>query len=134
MKKCCYCENKATWLLMSGNDITKDLFCDKCVPKGCSCNSEYFDREEDALLREKQIDHFLRYRNLKVLNFGSEIHNHGDHLEEITDINLIKSMFYNFTSEQLFHLEIIPLDENKEEYPCCEFMYKEEGYLEEDFD
>lgn len=131
MKKCCYCDNNATWLLMSGHDITKDFYCDSCVPKGCSCNSEHFDREEDAASREVQVDYLLRYRNLKVLNYGSLEHNAGDHLEEITDMNLIKSMFYNFTDTQLLHLEIVPLDENGEEYPCCEFDYSEKGYDED---
>lgn len=132
MKKCCYCDNTATWILSSGHDITKDLYCDSCVPKGCSCNNEYFDREEDAASRDVQVNYLLSHRRIKVLNYANAIHNKGDHLEEITDINLIKSMFYNFTDEQTTHLEIIPLDENSEEFPCCEFDYSENGF-DEDF-
>lgn len=127
MKKCCYCDNTAKWLLMSGNDPEKDFYCDKCVPKGCSCNNYDFDRDEDPVPREEQINFFLK-DPIKVRNYGNIIHNYGEHLEEITDIHLIKSMFYNFTDTQLLQLEIIPIDKNGEEYPCCEFHNSENGF------
>jgi len=49
MKKKCYkCRNKAVWLYMPGKDINSDLYCDNCVPRGCSCNIKYPDDDYDG--------------------------------------------------------------------------------------
>jgi len=40
----CKCGKKALWLLMSGTQKMKDsVYCDDCVPRGCSCNVEPID-------------------------------------------------------------------------------------------
>lgn len=38
--KCCKCNLMATWWYMPG-DAINCFYCDKCVPRGCSCNREY---------------------------------------------------------------------------------------------
>lgn len=117
MKQLCECGEIATYMYMPGDEV----YCDKCLPRGCSCNNESFYFGEDAYSKETQIKEFLK-GNLKILNYGKKIHEVGKHLEEITDKNLIKNMFNRLTEEELLNLEIIPLDENGLEYPCCEYM------------
>lgn len=41
MKYKCKCNNIATWDYLPGSD--NDVFCDECVPRGCSCNHKYVD-------------------------------------------------------------------------------------------
>lgn len=36
--KCARCNNIAQWLYMPNS--TYDSFCDKCIPRGCSCMGE----------------------------------------------------------------------------------------------
>lgn len=46
LERCCYCHvRKATWAYMPGWEIS----CDKCVPRGCSCNREPVDGNMDNL-------------------------------------------------------------------------------------
>lgn len=121
---CCVCGKEVVsyWSYMPGSED----YCEDCVPRGCSCNSDFFEFDEDSVSKEKQIEWLLNHRKYKVLNYGSKEHERGKHLEEITDMNLIKAMLYNFTEEQLLHLELIPLDSKGREYPCCEYMFCEE--------
>lgn len=37
--KCENCENQSVWIYMPNGEE----FCDNCVPRGCSCNSEPID-------------------------------------------------------------------------------------------
>ena len=41
MKKCCNCENNATWVYMPGSYL--DTYCDNCIPRGCDCNNSYIE-------------------------------------------------------------------------------------------
>jgi hypothetical protein len=123
MVSCCGCgkEVQEYWMYMPGEE--DESYCENCVPRGCSCNNEYFEFDIDSIDKEQQIEFFLKRRHFNVINYGSSTHVRGQELETITDRNLIKAMFYNFTQEQLSHLEIVPLDENGRHYPCCEYWF-----------
>jgi len=130
--KCINCNSNklATWIYMPGysNSIKyeEDCHCDDCVPRGCSCNNEILNGELSKEEIQKQIKELLK-QNIKIKNYGSKIHEVGKELEIITDKNLIKILFFNLTTEQLLHFEIIFLDEKGREYPCCEYFYEESG-------
>lgn len=127
IQKCYECNKDAKWLYMPGDNFEEDCYCDEHVPKGCSCNSESFYFDNDSYPKEQQIESFLKYPNLKVLNYGKESHVHGKHIAEISDQNTIKDMFETLPVSELLWLEIIPLDENMKEFPCCEYWYYEGG-------
>lgn len=51
MSRFCDCGHKATWVYMpsySGPQVN-DYYCDNCVPRGCSCNTEPEDGDYDNL-------------------------------------------------------------------------------------
>lgn len=116
---CCVCGLQADYIYMPG-DSENMYYCKKCVPKGCSCNNMSFHNFEGP--KEELIKEFLDMDNLKLVNYGNPIHEIGKELEEITDRNLIKALFNNLTKQELLDYEIIPLDKNGEEFPCCEYM------------
>ena len=64
---CDNCSNPATYMYMPGTG----LYCDDCLPRGCSCNNEHFSFENDSFPKETQIKEFLK-GNLKVLNYGKK--------------------------------------------------------------
>ena len=39
----CDCGNRPTWIYMPGYKVGNDFSCDKCVPRGCTCNSKPID-------------------------------------------------------------------------------------------
>lgn len=39
----CDCGKPATWVYMPGHENSSNLYCDDCVPRGCSCNQEHTD-------------------------------------------------------------------------------------------
>lgn len=136
MKFKCKCGELATWTYMPSNDgLDEDnYYCDNCVPRGCSCNNEsvcYHDEENDIEELEIMVSNFKQdilenSRNFKLLNFFSK--NHDSNYEEIKDKKLIKVLINNLSNEQIRHLELIPLDENGREFPCCEYWYNKDGW------
>jgi hypothetical protein len=126
LQKCYKCNEKATWMYMPGNVFEEDCYCNKHVPKGCTCNHESFYFGEGCYSKDKQVEEFLKYK-LKIQNFGKKEQVIGRHLEEITDMEKIKEIFNTWSEDELLHLSIITLDENGEEYPCCEYSYYSDG-------
>ena len=51
MTNLCDCGNIATWLYMPSysGEQHNDFYCDICVPRGCSCNTEPIDGNYDNL-------------------------------------------------------------------------------------
>jgi hypothetical protein len=49
------CNSKAVWFYMPSSNIE---YCDECVPRGCSCNTNHDDDDGDEL--EQDIDEFGR--------------------------------------------------------------------------
>ena len=51
MTDLCDCGNIAKWLYMPSYDGPQrnDFYCDICVPRGCSCNTEPIDGNYDNL-------------------------------------------------------------------------------------
>lgn len=43
--KCNKCTNIAVWIYMPTDDGA--VYCDNCVPRGCSCNIDFATQEED---------------------------------------------------------------------------------------
>lgn len=41
MKSCSKCEHLAVWIYMPGDNV----YCDDCVPRGCTCNHNYVSQE-----------------------------------------------------------------------------------------
>lgn len=48
LNRCSYCHwRKAVWFYMPSDDF--EIACDKCVPRGCSCNDFPVDKEGNGL-------------------------------------------------------------------------------------
>jgi len=47
--KCFTCGKKPYWMYMPDSSLTEEerYYCDKCVPRGCSCNIDEFTGKED---------------------------------------------------------------------------------------
>jgi hypothetical protein len=146
IQKCYCCEKDSTWLYMAGKGFEEDCYCEEHVPKGCSCNNFGFDIYDYHTEEEKQsnfknfkediLNRISERRKFYALNYGMQMKCSGEHLEEIRDINLIKQLINNLTMEQLTHYIFTPLDNNGNEYPCCEYWHYPEGVdnHEEDYD
>jgi hypothetical protein len=112
------------WCYMPGYSdkryVLNDYHCEDCVPRGCSCNNiDFKDIDKNNLNKEK----------FKAINYGSKIHERGKELEIIEDQNTIKVLANNLTEKQLSNFELVPLDNNGKEFPCCEYFYEENGFL-----
>lgn len=110
-KEKCDCGNVATWFYApgGGSDEGQNYFCDNCVPRGCSCNWTYADKNAygPEPLKEDLMPEGVEGKDWKwVVRAGDE------NMEEIT---LESRVWTN-------------IDEQGREYPCCEFWYEEEGW------
>ena len=132
-------ENKATWL-------SEEFYCDDCVSRGCSCNDDYFytttykDLKDEKKYQEftykENIIKFLSENDIneyKVLysTKGVELNNEDSyilHLEkteyrELSAKELSNTDFINkITLNKNSCIKIVPIDEFKREYPCCEVL------------
>ena len=98
-KELCNCGSVAIWCYMPGySNSANPHYCDKCVPRGCDCGHEYVNSES--------YHPALEGKNLP-----------DSDSEEGVDwkwIEPYKVWCY--------------LDEEGREYPCCEFLYDEDGW------
>jgi len=99
----CKCGNLAVYYYMpsSDNKNIQRAFCEDCVPRGCTCNQNY-------------------------ARTGSYIDDHGDTIEYdgiFPDEDDIKHGI-KWIDEYTW----CRVDEQGREYPCCEFMWDEEGF------
>jgi len=115
-------DKSATYTLMSG----KYEWCDKCLPRGCSCNDEilFYENEENNNLEE--LTNNILTSNYKAKKYASELHVCGKEIEKIEDLNKLRNIVKNISIEELKKYTFIPLDENNEEYPCCEIEPKQD--------
>lgn len=100
----CKCGEKAVWIYMPMSD-RHPYYCDECVPRGCSCNSESFDFEalygtvsKTSDVLENLIEHKVKFR-------------------------IVDNMINGEEAPYLSHKRVIYLDEQGRELPCCEFMH-----------
>jgi len=70
-----------------------EVFCDQCVPRGCSCNNIDFSIEELNHIKKENLNYRFSY------SFNKNKDGKISHLN-----------FY-----------IIPFDDYNREFPCCEF-------------
>lgn len=99
----CDCGLIATWVYMpcsTGNSY----YCDNCVPRGCSCNSESF--EDEAYFGVKPS--------------GSNILEHL--IEHKSKFRIVDNKLNGEDAPYLSHKSVVHLDSDGREYPCCEFM------------
>lgn len=101
--KCSECDNIAQWCYLPNcNDETlKGFYCDKCVPRGCTCNLYDFETcgepdKENVVFYDKNT----------------------------TDFN--EKTYYRNKKDTSFYYEY--LDENGKRFPCCEYDYSEDGF------
>lgn len=98
-KELCDCGQVATWCYMPGfPDSSNPHVCDDCVNRGCSCN-EYSIRDED-------------YHPAGGIHPGED-----DGVEGVDWI---------WTNDEKTLWAAI--DEKGRRYPCCEYMYSEDGW------
>jgi len=133
---------------------SKYNWCDDCVPRGCSCNSEFFcniteksEKEGDTSLKdsiEYIQDTITKYPNnieLYLSKEGVELDKNQDmyviHLDKCKyEIIENKKMFEeNFIKEILNNkngsLKMVNVDEKGREYPCAEIMELGENIIKE---
>lgn len=106
MEEICKCGEKAIWMYMpmsTGNPY----YCDSCVPRGCSCNSESFYHE--AYFGDNHT--------------GSDILEHM--IENKIKFRIADNMINGEEAPYLSHKRVIYLDEQGRELPCCEYMHLE---------
>lgn len=101
--KCSECDNLATWSYMPNcNENTSEgFYCDKCVPRGCSCNIYDFETCGEP------YDGNVVFYDKDTIDFDEK-------------------SFYKKRKETSYYYEY--LDENNQRYPCCEYDYSEDGY------
>lgn len=104
-KEKCDCGVIAVWLYAPGYKEDENSFhCDLCVPRGCSCNWNYLKSHDS--LSEDCIPEGIDGKDWKF------IERPGD--EECEEIKKGEIWVY--------------IDENKKEYPCCEYDYEKNGW------
>lgn len=98
-KQLCDCGRVATWWYMPGfRDFRNPHFCDSCVSRGCSCNEYYTELNEEDL------------------PFTIEpTEKDGDEGFDWIWLNKEKTKWAR-------------IDEEGRRYPCCEYMYSEDGW------
>lgn len=97
--KCQVCNKKdAVWCYMPGHSNGIDMFCDDCVPRGCSCNV---------------------YSIAEFPLKGDDNTNYVFWSADIDDCS-------NKRNDNSFYYE--PVDEKGRRYPCCEYFYDEDGF------
>ena len=101
--KCQVCNKKdAVWCYMPGHSNGIDLFCDDCVPRGCTCNQYHIDEFNKMIVIEQN---YL---------FWDKLREHST----------------NRITNDTVYFE--PLDEENRRYPCCEYLYDEDGFETDD--
>lgn len=108
-KEKCDCGAIAVWWYAPGYSKDENSFhCDLCVPRGCSCNWNYLKKEAygPGTLSEDCVPEGVEGKDWKFLERP------GD--EEYEEIKKGEVWVY--------------IDENKKEYPCCEYWYEEDGW------
>lgn len=106
-KKCYVCKKNITsyWLYMPGNSKKDDIYCNDCVPRGCSCNQEEFKSIENI---KDNLEYYKKNRNIFDLTYLLL----NEKREIVNDVTEAKSY------------ELV----NKEEKmlsPCCEYNWIE---------
>jgi hypothetical protein len=132
MLVCCKClKREARW----ADGSTKYNWCEKCVPRGCSCNNDYVfnERKEPDFNIKEQIKNILEsykkqdyilYKSNKGVKDGildvSKCEYKKINKKLLKKKDFIKSLEIN----KEYSIKIIPINKNKKEYPCCcEVMY-----------
>ena len=118
--KCSNCGKFATYSYMPG----KEYYCYDCLPKGCSCNNESFFEEEIEEQKKEYIEKIENGEKYFLLDFGS-IQMHYGKETKITDKEEILN---KLRTGNVLHFLMVPLDENGNEYPCCEYFQDSEGF------
>ena len=96
----CDCGKMAVWCYMPGfSSGERPYLCDDCVNRGCECNNHYVNEEYYSPALEKP--------NLPDKEDGEE----GKDWKWLDPGNVW-----------------CHVDEQGREYPCCEYMYSEEGF------
>lgn len=111
-KEICKCGGLATWCYMPSS-TGNGYYCDKCVPRGCSCNIYSFDMEA----------------YLGVKPAGSDM------LEELIErkakFRIGDRTINGEEAPYLSHKYVVELDSEGREEPCCEFWYSTDGWEKE---
>ncbi len=125
MKEKCDCGNIGVWAYGPGGDYNP-YYCDECVPRGCSCNNYSFSDRDDALPLFEQAKDYLSGGDFYILDYGQRRMVQGKHLREIRDKSEIDKEFAK--EDNLLNFLLIPIDDDGREWPCCEYLYEEEGF------
>ena len=100
-KELCDCGKVAVWCYMpgySGGD--SPYHCDECVNRGCSCNHRYVSVEA--------------------------YHPPLDNPDLPSELDGVENVDWKWCDEEKTHWTHI--DSKGREYPCCEYMYDEDGF------
>lgn len=125
MKEKCKCGNIGLWFYGPGEQGSP-VYCDNCVPRGCSCNSYSFSDSPDALPLFEQAKDFINGGDFYILDYGQRQMAQGKHIRVIRDKSEIDMEFAK--EENLLNFLLVPVDEEGREWPCCEYFYDEEGF------
>lgn len=106
-KEKCDCGNIATWCYMPGGGT--DYYCEQCVPRGCSCNWTYADKNAYG---PEPLEEDLMPEGIEGKDWKWVIRKGDENMEEIS----LKDKVWT------------DLDENGQEYPCCEFWHSKDGW------
>lgn len=133
---CIECGNLAVWYYLPGDSLNKeenDYFCDECVPRGCSCNNEsiYYDKLDNMEFIEKLHEELIETINNSSLEYIAKEYKSKSQktlVKTISDFNEVKKIVNVLPLEKITKYSFIPLDDKRREFPCCEFMFDENGF------
>ena len=141
MLVCSTCLNKE---IKYRDGSTKINWCEDCVPRGCSCNEEYFFSiseeaiKNDNIYNEKsykeEIEEIIKNKNKykifvsetgviedKKVDIGYTLHLDKAKFKEI-DIEYLEQNKNKLINNTQSVIKIVNIDENGKEYPCVEIM------------
>lgn len=147
-------KNEAVW----SDGSTKYVWCDDCVPRGCSCNEESFckitkeyQEQYDCLTYEESIEDIkLRINkhpnNIQILysksgvKFSDDIGTfviHSDKCNyEVIDNSLLfdNEFVSNLLSSEESSIKVKYIDDEGRESPCAEIMYLDDDMIKREGD
>jgi len=110
MKKLCNCGKLCVWIYAPVTDSKESpYYCDDCVPRGCSCNYRFSDKNAyNPPLEDFEIELPEGVENVDWKWVFKEKTKHREEIKPNTCW--------------------VYLDEKGREYPCCEYDYDEDGF------
>lgn len=118
-KELCKCGKIATWCYLPNDNC----YCDDCVPRGCGCN--IYALNEFQLDENINLSRYIFYNQEDTILFGNGDISHKELMQRGYKTDNIKDIINNYHFYE-------GLDEDGRAFPCCEFMYDEDGFDKED--